>query len=249
MELLIAGCQWNRFGLRGTLIVLIMPDSVQQLFDRTADTYDRARRKLIPCFDELYRAAIDALPFGRDDEIEVLDLGAGTGLLAAFVAYGYPRARITMVDGAEQMLVQARERFALGGDRFRFEIADYGEGRITGRYDAILSALSLNHLSDDKKRMIFEQSYAALNQGGLFVNADRVRAETPEREQRHHDSWIRRAREIGVGEHDLRQALERMKLDRAATVGQQLEWLSAAGFSEVGLAYRNLIFAVYSGIK
>ncbi len=226
-----------------------MAEPVHSLFDRTAETYDRARRRLIPCFDELYRAAVEALPFSRDDDIEVLDLGAGTGLLSAFVAYAYPRARITMVDAAEQMLVQARERFALGGERFRFEIADYGEGRITGRYDAILSALSLNHLPDEKKRMIMEQSYAALTSGGIFVNADRVLAETPELENRLHQAWIRRARELGVNEHDLRQALQRMELDCAATVGDQLEWLRAAGFREVGLWYRNLIFAVYSGMK
>src|SRR5215472_15016204 len=118
-----------------------MAEPIHSLFDRTAETYDRARRRLIPCFDELYRAAVEAIPFRRDDPIEVLDLGAGTGLLSAFVAYSYPRARITMVDAAEQMLVQARERFALGGDRFQFEIADYGQGQIKRRYDAILSAL------------------------------------------------------------------------------------------------------------
>ena len=226
-----------------------MAESVHSLFDRTADTYDRARRRLIPCFDELYRAAVDALPFKRDDAFEVLDLGAGTGLLSAFVAFSYPRARITMVDAAEQMLVQARVRFALGGDRFRFEVADYGLGKITGHYDAILSALSLNHLPDEKKRMIFDQSYAGLNDGGIFVNADRVLGETPELELRLHTSWMRRARELGVGERDLRQALERMEFDSAATVSDQLQWLSASGFREIGLQYRNLIFAVYSGMK
>ena len=226
-----------------------MAQPIHSLFDRTAETYDRARRRLIPCFDELYRAAIDALPFKRDDVVDVLDLGAGTGLLSAFVAYAYPRARITMVDAAEQMLVQARERFELGGDRFSFEIADYGEGQITRRYDAILSALSLNHLPDDKKRMVFDQAYNGLNDGGVFVNADRVLAETPEQENRLHQTWMRRARELGVGERDLKQALERMEFDSAAKVSDQLDWLRASGFREIGLQYRNLIFAVYSGLK
>jgi len=226
-----------------------MAEPVHNLFDRAAGTYDRARRRLIPCFDELYRATVDALPFERDNPIEVLDLGAGTGLLSAFVAFSFPRACITMVDAAEQMLVQARERFALGGDRFRFEVADYSEGRITSRYDAILSALSLNHLPDEKKRMLFEQSYAGLREGGIFVNADRVLGETPELEARLHKSWMRRTRELGVGESDLRQALERMEFDSAATVSDQLEWLRACGFREIALQYRNLIFAVYSGMK
>lgn len=241
--------RWRAPYSHGRLIGHAMTDSVKSLFDRSAETYDRSRRKLIPCFDEFYRAAVDSIPFAREDEIEVLDLGAGTGLLSAFVAYSYPRARITMVDMADQMLEQARERFAAGGDRFRFEVADYGEGRITNRYDAVLSALSIHHLSDEKKRNIFAQAYAALTDGGVFVNADQVRSETLVLGQRSHELWLRRVRELGVAEGDLRHAMERMRFDHTATVSDQLGWLCDAGFREVGLAYRNLIFAVYSGIK
>jgi tRNA (cmo5U34)-methyltransferase len=226
-----------------------MEQSIKCAFDQTAETYDRARRKLVPCFDEFYRAAIDVLPFERDDEFSVLDLGAGTGLLAAFVAFSFPRARVVMVDISQEMLAQARERFAPGGSRFQFEVADYGEGRITGHYDAIMSALSIHHLEHDKKRMIYEQALAALNDGGIFVNADQVRGETPALDRRNHESWRRRALELGVSESDLRLALERMKYDRTATVTEQLEWLREIGFRHVGIAYRNLIFAVYSGMK
>jgi tRNA (cmo5U34)-methyltransferase len=226
-----------------------MEDSIKVAFDRGADTYDRARRKLVPCFDEFYRAAIDAIPFQREREISVLDLGAGTGLLSAFVAYAYPRARITMVDISDEMLSQARERFAAGGARFNFEIADYGEGEITGRYDAVMSALSIHHLEDPKKQMVYQQAFAALNDGGVMVNADQVRAESDAIEIRSHDLWMSRAREIGVRPADLAGAIERMRLDRTTTVDAQLEWLRAIGYRDVSLSYRNLIFAVYSGRK
>ena len=53
-----------------------MSESVQRAFDQAARDYDRTRRKLIPCFDDFYRAAIDALPFERNERIRVLDLGA-----------------------------------------------------------------------------------------------------------------------------------------------------------------------------
>ncbi|HXW84269.1 MAG TPA: methyltransferase domain-containing protein [Candidatus Binataceae bacterium] len=218
-------------------------------FDRSAETYDRTRRKLIPCFDEFYRAAIDLLPFERDDEFSVLDLGAGTGLLSAFVAYSFPRARFTLVDISEEMLEQARQRFAAGGKRFQFEVADYSVSRIRERYDAVMSALSLHHLSHEQKRAIYSQAYSALNRGGIMVNADQVRGETAEINRRNHAHWQRRAREIGVIPADLEAALTRMKFDQTATIDEQLEWVRAAGFREVGLAYRNLIFAVYSGIK
>ena len=226
-----------------------MVDSVKLAFDRNAETYDRSRRKLIPCFDEFYRAAIDVLPFERDADISVLDLGAGTGLLSAFVAFSFPRARVTLVDISDAMLVQARERFAAGGERFRFEVADFAEGRITRRYDAVVSALSIHHLTDEKKRAILEQAHASLNPGGTFVNADQVRGETAAIQRRNHEMWLRRAREVGANEGDIAGALERMKFDRASTIDEQLAWMHEAGFREVGLAYRNLIFAVYSGMK
>jgi len=39
-----------------------MTESLQRAFDQAARDYDLTRRKLIPCFDDFYRAAIDALP-------------------------------------------------------------------------------------------------------------------------------------------------------------------------------------------
>ena len=89
----------------------------------------------------------------------------------------------------------------------------------------------------------------ALNDGGVFVNAEQFRCATPERHKFHHDRWVTRVRELGAGDRDLTAALERMKFDRAATLEDQLEWLRAAGFRDIDCAYKNLIFAVYCGLK
>src|SRR5882757_9934795 len=128
-----------------------MENSVQRAFDQAAEDYDRTRRKLVPGFDDFYRTAIDLIPFPNDQEIEVLDLGPGTGLLAAFIAFSFTKARITMVDISNEMLERARERFELGGDgRFHFEVSDYGSAPINGKYDAVVSALSIHHLPDEQ---------------------------------------------------------------------------------------------------
>jgi tRNA (cmo5U34)-methyltransferase len=226
-----------------------MANSVQHAFDIAAEHYDRTRRRLVPGFDDFYRAAIDLIRFPRESPLKVLDLGAGTGLMAAFIAYSFPNARITMVDISNEMLERARARFELAGERFRFEVSDYGVDRIHEKYDAVVSALSIHHLSDEQKRSLFDRIYGALNDGGVFVNAEQFRYSTPERHQFHHERWVTRVRELGVDDRDLATAMERMKFDRAATLEDQLEWLRAAGFREIDCAYKNLIFTVYSGIK
>lgn len=226
-----------------------MANAVQRAFDRAAEDYDRMRRKLVPGFDDFYRAAIDLIPFAREQEIDVLDLGAGTGLLAAFIAYSFPCARITMVDISNEMLERARERFEMGGDRFRFEVSDYGVETIREKYHAVVSGLSIHHLTDEQKRALFRQIYTALKDGGVFVNAEQVRGATAEIEQAHRERWLTRVRELGVDERDLTAALERMKFDRAATLEEQLGWLADAGFREIDCTYKNLIFAVYAGRK
>src|SRR5260370_2332263 len=226
-----------------------MENQVQRAFDLAAEDYDRTRRRLVPGFDDFYRAAIDLLGFPRDSEIEVLDLGAGTGLLAAFVAYSFPCARITMVDISNEMLDRARERFELGGERFQFEVSDYGTRRINNKYHAVVSALSIHHLSDDQKRALFAQIHGALKEGGMFVNAEQFRGATPDTDRLNHERWLTRVRELGASERDVAAALERMKFDRAATPDDQLEWLASAGFRGRVSAYHKLTVAGYSGIK
>lgn len=226
-----------------------MANSVQRAFDLAAEDYDRARRRLVPGFDDFYRAAIDLIRFPRQSAVKVLDLGAGTGLMTAFIAYNFPNARITMVDISNEMLERARARFELGGERFRFEVSDYGVDPIQEKYDAIVSALSIHHLSDEQKRALFGRIYGALNDGGVFVNAEQFRCSTPELHRFHHERWITRVRELGADERDLAAALERMKFDRAATLEDQLEWMRQAGFRDIDCAYKNLIFAVYCGVK
>src|SRR5258708_28327466 len=87
-----------------------MAKAVRKVFAADADNYDRARRKLVPCFDDFYRTALELLPFKSDDRFEALDLGAGTGLLSAMISDAFPKARLTLFDLTPDMLMIARQR-------------------------------------------------------------------------------------------------------------------------------------------
>ena len=223
------------------------------LFDaEAARGYDRARRQLVPGLDGFYGAVPEGIPFGLDEEIRVLDLGAGTGLLSAMVAERFPRSRVTLVDLSVEMLRVARRRFAGEPWRFEFRTMDYARKplpRGPRGYELVMSALSIHHLTDGDKKELFEKAHDSLVDGGHFVNADQVRGETPEEEAWYQKWWLGRVDDAGVSEEDLATALARMRADRNATLEAQMCWLVEAGFEAVRYVYKDHRFAVYGGRK
>ena len=222
--------------------------AVKTAFDEGAQTYDRARRQLIPCFDDFYSTALALIPHQPQASFRVLDLGAGTGMLSFLVARKFAKARLTLVDISQEMLGKARERFAGMEERLEFIAGDYAD-RIEGQFDVVISALSIHHLSDADKIKLFKNIYKALPDGGRFINADQILGPTPDIEQVYHETWLRQTRDLGVSETDLNAALERMKADKMAPLSSQLDWLQQTGFSSVHCWYQHHRFAVFSGQK
>ena len=129
--------------------------SAGTMFDYAAEDYDRARRQLVPGLDRFYGAVLESVPFEEEEEIRVLDLGAGTGLLSAIVAERFPRSHVTLVDLSVEMLRVARRRLAGEQGRFEFRTMDYARKplpRTEGGYDLVVSALSVHHLTHGDKR-------------------------------------------------------------------------------------------------
>ena len=223
--------------------------TVGTLFDEAAGGYDEARRRLVPGLGGLYGAVLESIPFGVDEQIKVLDLGAGTGLLSAVISNRYSRAKVTLVDLSVEMLRVARRRFASEPERFEFRVMDFARKDLPSGYDLVVSALSIHHLTDGDKRETFSKVNGALVADGCFVNLDQVLGETPEEEARYEEWWLRRVREAGASEEDLAAAFRRMRADKNATLEAQIRWLEEAGFEGVGCARRDHRFAVYGGRK
>ncbi len=224
--------------------------SIQELFDRSSETYDRDRRQLIPCYDDFYTIPVEIIPFHQDRELRVLDLGAGTGLLSAAVASRYPRALLTLVDLSPAMLRVAEQRFAgKDGERATFQVLNYCEKPLKGTYDLVVSALSIHHLADTAKIDLFGKIHTILEPGGMFINADLVLGENAVTEKICYHTWLKKVREKGIQEEALNAALERTKEDRLSPLSSQMDWLREAGFIDVANWYRYYSFAVFSGTK
>lgn len=230
-------------------VVMDTNDNIKSIFDKYATQYNDSRQKLIPCYDDFYKIAVEIIPFKRDKNIKVLDLGAGTGLISSLVASKFGKSAIKLIDVSENMLNQAKSCLGGKSNKYSYLAADYSTIELSEKFDIVISALSIHHLTGKKKKALFKNIYNHLNHNGVFINADQVQGETAESESKYREVWLKQVQEKGVSKKELAAALERMKEDKMSTLSSQLLWLKEAEFDEVTCWYQNYSFAVFSGRK
>jgi tRNA (cmo5U34)-methyltransferase len=221
-----------------------MTDAAIKMFDAHAGEYEALRRRLVPSFDAFYGTAVDALGLAGCEVRRVLDLGAGTGLLAGAVARAHPDSELVLLDGSAAMLEQARASL---GDRAGYVVGELSSELPSGPWDAIVSALAIHHLEHPAKQELFARIRSALSPGGVFVNAEQVGAPTALLEAAYMRWHERRARELGASGAEWASSCERMLVDRNATVEEQLGWLRAAGFEHADCLFKDHRLAVLVG--
>lgn len=221
---------------------------VRDLFDKCAKDYDKDRKKLVPCFDEFYGTALSVIPFKEDEKIDILDLGAGTGLFSSMVLYRFPASRILLADISESMLEQAKTRFGRD-ERVNYSVQDHKSLIDLEKYDLVISALSIHHLENHDKKTLFNKIFESLKPGGMFINADQALAPSPSGEAFYEKMWLSDVRENSISESSLEGAIERMKEDKNALLSEQMNWLEEAGFIEIDCWYKRFRFAVFEGKK
>lgn len=218
-------------------------EHIRQAFNKFAQDYDNQREYIIPDMRQYYDAAVWAMETAAQKPA-ILDVGAGTGLLSAFLLEKFPDARLTLMDISENMLDMARLRFA-SRPGTEYVVCDYSRSELGGPFDLICSALSIHHLAPGDKQRLFRRIFAALKPGGMFVNADQADGETPYFTRRYLDYWngFLQSGPMTTAQHA--EILKRRDtLDRNERLSDQLAWLKDAGFADVDVVYKNRTFIV-----
>jgi tRNA (cmo5U34)-methyltransferase len=223
--------------------------TIGDAFDAAVGYYDDWIRKALPGYDDLFSTATSLIPFESDREFDVLDLGAGTGLFSKHVVDAFPNARFTLVDVAEKLLDSARLRFAELRSQFAYVTADYRSIEPPPQHDVVVSSLSIHHLTDEEKRDLFRRVHRLVREGGVFLNVDQIRAESPQMEELYRARWLEHVRRQGATERQIAESLDRRRaFDHDALLGDQLRWLREAGFTSADCVYKNWFVGVFLAV-
>lgn len=221
---------------------------IEKQFNMIAEEYDSNRRKFIPCFDDFYKSTTEFIVSNIDEPKQIIDLGAGTGLLTYFWYQQYPNSKYLLVDIAEEMLAIARKRFdKIGNISYQFSNYIYELPNIA--FDTVISALSIHHLGDKDKINLFARIYDRLPNGGLFVNYDQFCARQKKMNHWFDSYWERQLANNGLSDKDIDLWKERRKLDRECTVEQEVDMLKDCRFKIVKCVYSYQKFSVIVAIK
>jgi tRNA (cmo5U34)-methyltransferase len=114
-------------------------------FHWNPETYLEEIRAEVPRYDELQRAAVDAIPFAPD---RVLELGMGTGETTRVLLEAYPEAWVIGLDSDPNMVYRLREEYD------DVQLARMEDPLPDGPWDLVISVLSVSDLDDEQQQSL-----------------------------------------------------------------------------------------------
>ena len=199
--------------------------------------YDERIRTFIPDYEEMLDVAAEAVPASAR---VIVDLGTGTGALAARCVENAGRAHIIGIDSDVGILAAASGRLQ---HRAAFMTANFTRCTIPG-CDTVVTSFALHHVgSRPAKRNLFRRIHSALGRDGVLISVDCHPAADPKLAAEQHRRWKAHLEQF----YGSRQAAALLKAwsreDTYMPLNVELTLMKEAGFS-AEILWRKGAFAV-----
>lgn len=232
-----------------------MASTASGYFGAMVESYDSLIRRAVPRYEEMTQRLIEYLPTTTVAP-RIFELGCGTGNLTLRLASTFPKANITTVDAAPEMIELTRQRLSkdhpLAAQSAAFITARFEDLALpSGSFDLITSCISLHHVKD--KAALYRRIFGWLADGGTFRFADQLRGGTPANHEHNWSKWLEFCRMPG----NCTAAEVQSLLDHAAAhdhyipLHEHFVMLQEAGFKpdRLDCVWRNLIWGIVTADK
>src|SRR5918993_4010658 len=207
--------------------------------------YDAMIASLIPYYKPLIEAAAEVVDVVARMAPAVVDLGTGSGALAAEILKVRPKARLIGIDADASMLDAARHRLKGRIDTIE---DDFERAKIP-RCDVVSASFSLHHIDTGRKKAaLYKRCFMSLRDGGIFVSADCFLSSSAKLRQRNRQAWLDHLQRRYTKKKAEQFLRTWAKEDVYFSLDREVELLKDAGFA-VDITWRQDSFAVVVGLK
>lgn len=187
----------------------------------------------VPCLAALIDMVLRLLPFDPGAPMNILDLGGGSGVLAAAILDRFRGSHVTLLEESAPLRVAAEKRLSSSAPgRYKLVPEAFERTEMPRGFDAVVSLLRLHAVDEIARRAVYRSIYGALLPNCMVLIADRLRAGGPGVAAIH-----QRVNPPPAG----------VELGRGLLLSNELPWLVSIGFRDVDIHYKNIDYGVYGG--
>ncbi|MBI5679612.1 MAG: class I SAM-dependent methyltransferase [Methanobacterium sp.] len=239
-----------------------------------ANAYDKMCQLLVPGYDFMQDTMIDILKFEDINEINLLDLGAGSGILIEKVLKEFPDSTCYYLDFSDDFMHVAKEKLDKYEDRITYIKSDFcsnWESQLKEKPNVIISMSAIHHLKNENKRKLYGKCYKILQEKGWFFNIDEMKTLNETTYMNSLYYWIYHAekQKYALSDNQLgiyNQWMEKFDSWKKRNVENihipkkdgddvhesflvQLNWLKEIGFSKTDLFSKYFLWCMIGGKK
>lgn len=147
-------------------------EKMGEFFNKRAYTYEDHMKETVECFEEYYKAIASPIK-ETENNIDILDLGCGTGLEIEGVFTKAPNSKITGIDMSEEMMSKLKEKY-----KNKLEnISLIKDSYLTlpfekENYEYVVSCMTMHHFVKAVKLELYKKIKQALKPGGKYIEGD-----------------------------------------------------------------------------
>ena len=243
-------------------------------FQRMARCYHAMAPIAVPQYHWLQDRGIDLIAELKPTQKHLVDLGGGSGRFVKKYLSRFHGTTASIVDASPAFLEIAEEYLA--SERHRVQLIQCPlEGpwheSIPGEITAITSMSCMHHFPSSEKLALYQRTYKALSEGGVFINIDEMRAPSDAEYKADMEYWWNHVNKqqafIGPADESLFadfyihfEQWKQRNLDRFGSPknkgddihespSSQLRMLEASGFSRVHNPFHFRLWTAIAGIK